>query len=202
MPLRLSVKQISQSGTHPKKNHRTSQPQPIATCYKRIRFPTRSPPDPAGVTPPSLILTTGGTSMLRASLCVLILSLSVLPLVLSPHASAQDAATGAIHGTVVDLHDLRIPGATIAVVSTATGARYSATSDAEGRFAIDLLPPGDYSARVVAQDMSPQITPQLHVDVGAAAELNFASTLQERWKTSPSPERLHWSTPSRARFRR
>ncbi|MFZ0277716.1 MAG: carboxypeptidase-like regulatory domain-containing protein [Candidatus Sulfotelmatobacter sp.] len=111
--------------------------------------------------------------MLRASLCVLILSLLVLPLVLPPHASAQDAATGAIHGTVVDLHDLRIPGASIAVVSTATGARYSATSDAEGRFAIDLLPPGDYSARVVAQDMSPQITPQLHVDVGAAAELQF-----------------------------
>ncbi len=110
--------------------------------------------------------------MLRASLCVLILSLLVLPLVL-PHASAQDAATGAIHGTVVDLHNLRIPGATVAVVSTATAARYSATSDEKGRFAIDLLPPGDYSARVVAQDMSPQITPQLHVDVGAAAELQF-----------------------------
>jgi hypothetical protein len=59
------------------------------------------------------------------------------------------------------------------VVNTATGARYSVTSDAEGRFAFDLLPPGDYSARVVAKDMSPQITPQLHVDVGAAAELQF-----------------------------
>ena len=33
------------------------------------------------------------------------------------------------------------------MVNTATGARYSATSDAEGRFSIDLLPPGDYSAR-------------------------------------------------------
>ena len=54
--------------------------------------------------------------MLRASLCVLILSLLVLPFVLPPHSSAQDAATGAIHGTVVDLHDLRIPGADIAVV--------------------------------------------------------------------------------------
>ena len=90
-----------------------------------------------------------------------------------PLAFAQDAATGAIRGTVVDLHDLLIPGATIAVVNTATGVRYSTTSDAEGRFSIDVLPPGDYAARVVAKDMSPQITPLLHVDVGAAAELQF-----------------------------
>ena len=101
------------------------------------------------------------------------LFLLLFSLLLYPLASAQDAATGAIHGTVVDLHDLRIPGATVAVVNISTGARYSAMSDAEGRFAIDLLPPGDYSARVEAKDMSPQITPQLHVDVGAAAELQF-----------------------------
>ena len=106
--------------------------------------------------------------MPRTSHCILILFL-----LLSQLTAAQDAATGAIHGTVVDLHELRIPGATIAVVNTATGARYSVNSDAEGRFALDLLPPGDYSARVVAQDMSPQVTPQLHVDVGAAAELQF-----------------------------
>ncbi len=55
--------------------------------------------------------------------------------------------------------------------------RYSAASDAEGRFALDLLPPGDYSARVVAQGMSPQVTPQLHVDVGGAAELEFRLTV-------------------------
>jgi hypothetical protein len=116
--------------------------------------------------------------MLRTARCFLIFSLFLLPSLLvapflSQLAEAQDAATGAIHGTVVDLHELRIPGASIAAVNLATGVRYSTTSDAEGRFAIDLLPPGDYSARVVAQAMSPQITPQLHVDVGAAAELVF-----------------------------
>jgi hypothetical protein len=108
---------------------------------------------------------------MRATLAVLCIffSASLLP--------AQDAATGAIHGTVVDLHELRIPGASIAVVNTATGVRYSTTSDAEGRFSIDLLPPGDYSARVVAQAMSPQVTPQIHVDVGAAADLQFRLTV-------------------------
>jgi hypothetical protein len=117
-------------------------------------------------------------------------SLVIFCLLLSLRAFAQDAATGAIHGTVVDLHDLRIAGATIAVVNAATGARYFTTSDAEGRFSIDLLPPGDYSARVVAQGMSPQVTPQLHVDVGAAAELQFRLTIagvQEHVTVSGAP---------------
>jgi hypothetical protein len=124
--------------------------------------------------------------MSRTPLVILIISL-----LLSPLAPAQDAATGAIHGTVVDLHDLRIPGASIAVVNTATGLRYSATSDAEGRFALDLLPPGDYSARVIAQNMSPQITPQLHVEVGAAAELQFRLSVagpEEKVTVSGAPQ--------------
>ncbi len=118
-------------------------------------------------------------------------SLIILSLLWSLPLSAQDAATGAIHGSVVDLHDLRIPGATIAVVNIATGTRYAATSDAEGRFSLDLLPPGDYSARVTAKDMSPQITPQLHVDVGAAAELQFRLSIagvQEKVTVSGAPQ--------------
>ena len=105
-------------------------------------------------------------------------------------AQAQDAATGAIRGTVVDLHDLRIPGASIALVNLATGLRYSTTTDAEGHFAFDLLPPGDYSARTVAQGMSPQVTPQLHVDIGAAAELEFRLAIagaQEHVSVSGDP---------------
>ena len=123
--------------------------------------------------------------MPRVSLLVVCLLFSLNP------APAQDAATGAIHGVVVDPTGGRIAQATIAVVNTATGLRYSATSDPEGRFAIDLLPPGDYSARAVAQGMSPQITPQLHVDVGAAAELEFHLTIagtQETVTVSGAPQ--------------
>jgi hypothetical protein len=129
--------------------------------------------------------------MPRSALTILCL------LLLLSRAPAQDAATGAIHGSVVDLHDLRIPGATIAVVNLATAVRYSATSDAEGRFTLDLLPPGDYSARVVAKDMSPQITPQLHVDVGAAAELQFrlhVAGAQESVTVSGAPQLVDTQT--------
>jgi hypothetical protein len=100
------------------------------------------------------------------------LALIVFLLSASVFLPAQDA-TGAIRGTVLDSTGGRIAQASIVVVSDATGMRYSTTSDAEGGFAFDLLPPGDYSARVTAQGMSPQVTPQLHVDVGAAAALEF-----------------------------
>src|SRR5260221_2937703 len=103
--------------------------------------------------------------------------LRVLIFLLSPLA-AQDSATGAIRGTVQDSAGARFAQASIVVVNAATGTRYTATSDAEGGFAFEL-PPGEYSARVAAQGMSPQITPQLHVDVGATADLKFILTIAE-----------------------
>jgi hypothetical protein len=91
--------------------------------------------------------------------------------------NAQDSATGAIRGTIFDSTGGRIPQASIVVVNTATGMRYSATSDAQGGFALELLPPGDYSTRAVAAGMSPQVSPQLHVEVGGAAALEFRLTV-------------------------
>jgi Carboxypeptidase regulatory-like domain/TonB dependent receptor len=86
---------------------------------------------------------------------------------------AQDSATGSIRGNVTDSGGGPIARASIAVVNRATGARDAATSDNQGRFAIEMLPPGDYSLRVEAQGMSPEVTPQLHVSVGGTTELEF-----------------------------
>ena len=122
----------------------------------------------------------------RLSFFVLIPLLIMLPI----RFTAQDSATGAIRGTVLDSTGSRIAQASIVVVNSATGARYTATSDGEGRFAFELLPPGDYSARVAAESMSPQVTPQLHVDVGGAAELEYRLTVakvQENVTVSASP---------------
>ena len=111
--------------------------------------------------------------MSRARYLVLFSLLFLLMIPQPYHLTAQDASTGAIHGTVLDPAGGRIPQASVVVVNTANGMRYFTTSDEEGGFAFELLPPGDYSARAVAQGMSPQITPPLHVDVGAIAELEF-----------------------------
>src|SRR5579871_5360458 len=123
-------------------------------------------------------------------LSLIVLSMIMLSLIMPPRLHSQDAATGSIRGAVLDSTGGRIPQASIVVINIATGTRYTATSDAEGRFGLDLLPPGDYSARAVAQGMSPQVTPQLHVDVGGAADLEFRLTIagaQEHVTVSAAP---------------
>ncbi len=91
----------------------------------------------------------------------------------APWCRAQDASTGAIRGTVVDPANRRIVGATIALVNDATGFRYSQISDSTGRFAFQLLPAGDYSARVDEPGMSPQISPTIRVNIGEATQIDF-----------------------------
>ncbi|HTS34883.1 MAG TPA: TonB-dependent receptor [Candidatus Solibacter sp.] len=91
----------------------------------------------------------------------------------APYRLVAQDATGAIRGEVMDSTGSVIVGASVVIVNSATGRRYNAASDEQGRFALDLLPPGDYSARATAPGMSPQVTPQIHVDVGGAAELSF-----------------------------
>jgi len=98
-------------------------------------------------------------------------------LLLSVRLLSQDASTGAIRGTVLDPDGRPIAQATVAIVSTASGVSRSALTDGEGRFAMELLPPGDYSARAEIKGMSPQETPQIHIDVGGAVELAFRLSL-------------------------
>src|SRR5262249_32770029 len=88
-------------------------------------------------------------------------------------AFAQDASTGAIRGLVSDSSGGRIPNASIAFVNNANGFRYITTSDSDGRFALDLLPPGEYSGRVEAQGMSPQVAEHLRVEVGGVIQMEF-----------------------------
>ena len=104
--------------------------------------------------------------------------------------AAQDSSTGAIRGTVSDPSGGRIAQSLIVVVNTATSQRTTASTNAEGRFVLDLLLPGDYSLRVEAPGMSPQVTPQLHVDVGGTLQLDFRLTVagaQESLTVSGDP---------------
>ena len=150
-------------------------------------FPASRPVNAATGHPSECHLARRGdlTSTRMVSVSTLILFLTVI----SASLAAQDA-TGAIRGTVFDSTGSRIAQASIVVVNAATGLQHTATSDAAGEFAIELLPPGDYSARVVAEGMSPQVTPQLHVDVGAAAGLEFRlaiASAQENVTVSAAP---------------
>src|SRR5436190_1989993 len=104
--------------------------------------------------------------------------LSLVALVaLSFSCFAQDGSTGAIRGIVLDPSGRNIAGATVALLNDATGLHYESTSDKIGNFAFDLLPPGDYSARVTAEGMSPEVSPGIHVAVGGASEISFRLAL-------------------------
>jgi len=86
---------------------------------------------------------------------------------------AQDASTGALRGTVVDAHGAAISGADIIAIRVDTGLRFHGATDDQGRFKLDLLPPGEYSARAEAEGMLPQNSPAVRVEVGAATSLAF-----------------------------
>ena len=107
-----------------------------------------------------------------SSLALRLLTVLVI-IFLTPGLAAQDASTGAIRGSVLDPEGRPISAATVAVVNASTGARHSALSDDDGHFVVELLPPGDYFARAEIKGMSPQVTPQIHVDVGGVVELQF-----------------------------
>ena len=68
-------------------------------------------------------------------------------------ASAQ-SSTATLGGVVVDENDAVISDVTVVIVSTNTGLRRQATTNAEGYFAIPLLPPGRYTATAQRQGFS------------------------------------------------
>lgn len=84
------------------------------------------------------------------NLCVSRLSIRaslVLIFVLTPVITlGQDASTAALRGVVMDSRGALVEGATVTAVSATTGIRNSATTNREGIYFFDLMPPGDYSA--------------------------------------------------------
>ena len=92
-------------------------------------------------------------------------------------AWAQDASTGALRGSVLDAQGAAVTKADIVAICVETGVRYHTGTDVAGRFVMDMLPPGNYSARAEAEGMSPQVSPVIRVNVGAAQQLTFKLTV-------------------------
>jgi len=100
----------------------------------------------------------------RVFLRVVVFRVFLFQLILAASAAwGQDASTGALRGVVLDAQGAAITTADIVAIRVETGIRYhSATA---GRFAVDLLPPGKYSARAEAEGMLSQISPVLRVEM-------------------------------------
>ncbi len=109
----------------------------------------------------------------NSSRVALIASAILILLSLSAGAVAQDASTGAIRGIISDPAGARLASANVVAVNAATGFRYSVTSNSEGAFALELLPPGVYSVRIEASNMSPHVREKIKVDIGGTIELDI-----------------------------
>ncbi|HET9406958.1 MAG TPA: TonB-dependent receptor [Candidatus Sulfotelmatobacter sp.] len=121
---------------------------------------------------------------------VLSIAFILLALIFPDPILAQDSATGAIRGTVVDPAGARLTQASVVLVNKSNGARRETTTDSTGHFVFELLVPGDYEARAEANGMSPEETPLLHVDVGGIAQLEFRMKIagaQENVTVSGAP---------------
>src|SRR6185295_9191102 len=81
---------------------------------------------------------------MRRAVRVVLLSLFLIPTATPARAQSQ-TAEAFIHGTVVDVMRMGIPGA--AVTATTRSGAVSATTDAAGRFTL-VLSGGEYTVRV------------------------------------------------------
>ena len=87
-------------------------------------------------------------------------------------ALAQGRTTGRIAGTVKDPNGAIIVGAEVTVVSKATGDERKVTTDAEGNYAVPLLPPGAYRVRVVANGFDTRLFDTVQVVITETTLVN------------------------------
>jgi hypothetical protein len=86
-------------------------------------------------------------------------------------AFAAEATTGSITGTVATAGGIPIPNATVAVA--APNGRYSATTDARGRFAILGIEAGTYAVSAGARGYEPALRSAVVVLPGATQQVVF-----------------------------
>ncbi|MBV9610719.1 MAG: carboxypeptidase regulatory-like domain-containing protein, partial [Acidobacteria bacterium] len=98
---------------------------------------------------------------------------AIILVLLPVEIAAQDASTGAIRGTVADSTGAVLPGALVVASNMATNVDWSALTDAQGGFCIQMLPPGQYRVRATSSGLETVIKGGLTVDVGGGAQLDF-----------------------------
>src|SRR5262249_51991306 len=85
--------------------------------------------------------------------------------------------TGSIAGVVADPSKAALPGATVTVKNVETGQNRVMTTDDQGRFRADALPPGKYDVTIELSGFRTAEYPALTVSVGQAATLSVMMQL-------------------------
>ncbi len=104
---------------------------------------------------------------MRPRILLTLLTLSVL----APQSFAQSDTT-VLRGRVTDPAGLAAPNAQLTLTAEATGALRNTHSDTIGAYRFDLLPPGDYSLRVVAPGFHSFDAHGLHLQVALTSSFD------------------------------
>jgi outer membrane receptor protein involved in Fe transport len=107
-------------------------------------------------------------------------SLASLALVIfwaSSEIALGQVVGGGIQGTVKDAQGAVLPGATVVVQNTATGASYEQTTDQSGYFRVPALPPGEYEVHIKLTGFRPLVHRGIRLTVGQVAVLDTALEL-------------------------
>ncbi len=101
-------------------------------------------------------------------------------------ATAQfDTAT--LSGTTVDSSDALLPGASVTVTNTGTGAIINLKSNGAGIFSASALPFGTYAVTATAAGFGTTATKDVVLNVGAAVHVTLKLSASGRNHTSNAP---------------
>ncbi len=101
-------------------------------------------------------------------------SILILAAVLLPPASTFAQSVGSIAGTVMDTSKGALPGAVVTARNEGTSAVREVVTDAQGRYAMPLLPIGSYTVTATMSGFQGQERSQVVLEVQASLTLDFA----------------------------
>jgi hypothetical protein len=106
--------------------------------------------------------------------CGLVVSLLVL--VFPAHAQT---GTSSVRGTVADAQGAAVPGASVTLIDPATNQTRTQTSDGDGHFAFDLVPPGTYRVEAEAKGFKKGVLTGVQALVAKPTDLTVALEVGE-----------------------
>jgi outer membrane receptor protein involved in Fe transport len=110
--------------------------------------------------------------------CVKFAFLALAATLVAVGAYAQ--ATGSIEGRIIDETKAPLPGVTVEVSSPFIRAARFATSDPDGAFKVDMLPPGKYAVKFTLENFATQ--EQTDVTVGAGRVVTLQVQMRSAFK--------------------
>ena len=102
------------------------------------------------------------------------LAIALFSLMASPaFAQSVNVTTGSINGRVVDSTGAVLPGATVTVLNQDTGLSRTVTTDPDGSYVVNLLPPGKYRVRAELVGLGKAAMPDVDVLLGNSTKVDI-----------------------------